>query len=251
MTNSAPPRIFAPARRRAMRRRMLSLQQRADAPRYLIDDMVEDVIERLAFLRVVPGSALVVGDWSGTLAGQLAANGATVTVAEPADGFEEELPWPFGGFDLIVSLGTLDTVNDLPGALIHLRNAMAPGGLLIASFGGAGSLPALRAAMLAAEPERTAARMHPLVDARAGSALLQRTGWADPVTDTRELTASYRSLARLVADLREMGLGNTLASPAPPLTRAALARAQAAFMGGVERVVETFAIVTLSGRRSA
>ena len=244
---NAPPRIFSGPRRHARRARALALQARPGAARFLLDDVVEDLCERLAFLRHTPARALVLGDPSGTLAAALAAAGAQVESGDIA--LDLEQPLPFGGFDLIAGIGLLDTVNDLPGALIHLRNAMAPGGLLLASFGGAGSLQRLRAAMLAAEPERTAARMHPLVDARAGAALLQRTGWADPVTDSRELTASYRNITRLVADLREMGLGNTLASPAPPLTRAALARAQAAFLQGEERAVETFAILTLSGRR--
>ena len=60
MTTSAPPSIFAPSRRLTCRRRMRALQNKTDAPRYLLDDMVEDVIERLSFLRFAPGRALVV-----------------------------------------------------------------------------------------------------------------------------------------------------------------------------------------------
>ena len=59
---ASPPRIFAPYRRRAARRRMIALQQRPDAARYLLEDMVEDVEERLGFLRFAPQRALVVGD---------------------------------------------------------------------------------------------------------------------------------------------------------------------------------------------
>jgi hypothetical protein len=71
------------------------------------------------------------------------------------------------------------------------------------------------------------------------------------VSDSRALTVAYRSLGRLVADLREQSLGNVLASPAPPLNKAALDRAQAAFAAEADergRVVETFEILTLSGR---
>ncbi|MDE8650680.1 methyltransferase domain-containing protein [Novosphingobium album (ex Liu et al. 2023)] len=245
----APPRIFAPARRIAARRRMLASQRAADAPRYLIDDMVEDVIERIAFLRLEPRRALIVGDWTGALAATLAARGCAVEQAEPAHGFAEELPFAFEGFELVASLGTLDTVNDLPGALIHLRHALAPGGLLIASFMGAGSLPVLRTAMLAADSDRPAPRVHPQVDVRAGGQLLQRTGFADPVIDSRPLDAAFGSLDRLVADLRAQGLANVLADPGPPLGKAALARARAAFAQAGEngRTVERFEILTLSG----
>lgn len=245
---NAPPTIFSPARRDAARRRIAALQQGPDPARFVIGDIVADMLERLAFLRHEPKRALVIGDWTGELAEAL---GAQVIEAEPADGFDEERPYPFGDFDLVASVATLDTVNDLPGALIHIRHALAPGGRAIASFVGAGSLPALRRIMLAADGERPAARVHPLVDVRAGAQLLQRAGWADPVADSRTLTVAYRSLDRLVADLRAQGLGNVLASVAPPLGKAGLERARAAFAAEADergRVIETFEILTLSGR---
>lgn len=228
---------------------MLALQSAPDAPRYLIEDMIEDVLERLAFLRFDPGRALVIGDWTGGLAEALSARGLEVTQAELAEGFEEELPYPFEGFDLIASLGTLDTVNDLPGALIHLRNALAAGGMMIASFMAAGSLPTLRAAMLAADGDRPAPRLHPAVDVRAGAQLLQRTHFADPVIDQRPLDVAFRRLETLVEDLRAQGLSNVLADPGPAVGKAAFFEARKAFAAAGEdgRTVERFEILTLSG----
>ncbi len=246
MNQPAPPVIFAPNRRLAMRRRALALQAWPGAARYLLDDMVEDVLERLAFLRHEPQRALLIGERTGALAAALRSRGVTVSEAEPATGFTEEAPFPVTGFDLIASLGTLDTVNDLPGALIHIRGALAPGGLALASFSGAGSLPALRAAMLEADADRPAPRLHPAVDVRAGGQLLQRAGWADPVVDSRHLDVRFSSLASLVADLRAQGLSNCLARPGPPLGKTALARATEAFGTGT---VERFEILTLSGWR--
>lgn len=211
--------------------------------------MVDDVVERLAFLRHEPKRALVVGDWTGCLGAALTEGGTAVTSVAPEDGFDEEHPFPVADFDLIASLGTLDTVNDLPGALIHLRGALAPGGLLIASFIGAGSLPALRSAMLEADGERPAPRIHPHVDARAGAQLLQRAGFTDPVADCRTLQVSFRSLDGLVADLRAQALGNVLAKPGPPLSKAALdcARAEFSAQSNDGRTGERFEIITLSG----
>jgi SAM-dependent methyltransferase len=248
---SAPPTIFSPARRITARRRIAGLQQRSDAPRFVIEDIVEDILERLAFLQHEPSRALVIGDWTGQLAGTLRRRGTEVVETEPGEDFDEERPFPFGGFDFVASVATLDTVNDLPGALIHIRIALAPRGRAIASFVGAGSLPVLRRTMLAADDERPAARIHPMVDVRAGAQLLQRAGWADPVADSRTLKVAYRSLDRLVADLRAQGLGNVLASPGPPLGKAGLERARGAFAAEADeqgRVVETFEILTLSGR---
>ncbi len=251
MASAPPPTIFAPQRRLAVRRRLRHLQARDDAPAYLLDDMIEDVLERLAFLRIRPASALVIGDWSGAVARSLAAQGARVSQADPRDRFDEERPYPFGGFDLIVSLGTLDTANDLPGALILLRQALAAGGLAIVSIIGAGSLPALRAAMLAADGDRPAPRLHPMVDVRAAGQLLQRAMYSDPVVDSRGLDVSFRSLPGLVADIRAQGLSNVLQHCGPPLNRAQWSRAQANFQaaGTDGRTIEHFEILTLSGWR--
>ncbi len=247
------PLIFSPARRRAIRLRMRAAQRQAETARYLIEDMTADVIERIDFVRLRPSLALIIGDISGALAQMLAARGCRVATLDPADGYDEEQPLADAGFDLIANLGTLDTVNDLPGAMIHLRKALAPKGMLIASFVGAGSLPVLRATMLAADGERSAARLHPQIDARAGAQLLQRAGFADPVADNRPLDVRFGSLERLVGDLRAQGLSAAFADRAPPLGKAAFARARAAFAAHAVdgRVTEHFEIVTLSGWRSA
>jgi hypothetical protein len=249
MTARNAPQIFAPSRRLASRKRMLALQAAADAPRYLMDDMVEDVLDRIAFVRLEPSRALVIGDYTGALAAALAARGVTVTEVEPADGFDEESPFPDTGFDLIASLGTLDTVSDLPGALIHLRHALVSGGMVIASFLGAGSLPSLRATMLTADGERPAPRIHPQVDVRAGAQLLQRAGFVDPVADGRTIGVRFGSLERLVKDLRAQAGSNVIAEPGPTLGKAAARRAKEAFATQQKagKTIEIFEIVTLTG----
>ena len=250
MSEFAIPTIFS-ARRRAMRlARTLARARRPDAARFIAEDMVEDTLERIAFLQHDSANALILGDWTRLIGEALRVR--DTAVAEPLD-LDLEAPHPVGGYDLIVVLGLLDAVNDLPGALIHLRSALAPGGLVIAHFIGGQSLPALRAAMFAAEPNRPAARIHPLVDPRAAQGLLQRAGWKDPVVDTHALKVRYSNLDRLVADLRDQGLGNALAKPAAPLGKAAVSLARAAFAAQSEpdgKTTETFEIVTLTGRRS-
>jgi hypothetical protein len=251
MNPLAVPTIFAETRRVARALRSAArLRSGAAAARFLLDDMAEDMIDRLSFVRHVPQRALLIGSRAEALTAYLAQSGTAVVTdltANPAE------PLAAGPFDFIGVIGQLDAVNDLPGALIHLRNALTPGGLVIASFIGGQSLPALRAAMMAADPDRPAGRLHPMVDARAAPSLLQRAGWKDPVVDTHALAVRYSSLDRLVSDLRDQGLGNVLAKPAAPLGKAAIARACAAFAARAEpdgKVTETFEIVTLTGRRS-
>jgi SAM-dependent methyltransferase len=245
VSQPAPPVIFEPRRRLAQRQRALRLQASPDAARYLAEDMAEDVVERMGFLRHQPRKALVIG-LDGGLSTSLTAQGCEVALADPARGFDQEAPFTGGLFDLIASLGTLDSANDFPGALIHIRQALAPGGLAIASFVGAGSLPALREAMLAADGDRPAPRLHPAVDVRAGGQLLQRAGWADPVVDSRTLQVRFSSLESLVADLRAQCLSNCLARSGPPLTKQQYSVVKEHFGSGR---VETFEILTLTGWR--
>lgn len=250
MAGNSPPRIFSHKRRIALRRRAQCAQAAVDAPRYLIDDMIEDVIERASFVRFTFRRAFLLGDWGFHLFRDLCGIGAEGCEGDTADpDFDEAEPFGNDVYDLCVVLGALDTVNDLPGALIHIRKALAPGGLMIASFLGAGSLPVLRQAMFAADGERPAARIHPQIDVRAGAHLLQRAGFADPVADLRPLEVRFGSLDRLVSDLRAQGLANVLAEPGPPLGKAALARAREAFAaaGAQGKTTERFEIVTLTG----
>ncbi|WP_133365251.1 methyltransferase domain-containing protein [Qipengyuania sediminis] len=243
------PQIFDDRRRALRLARAKARQARPDAARWLGDAMADDALERLDFLRFAGRSALLSGLGSEALARGLAARGWTTEVAEH---IALERPLAERRVDLIAIMGGLDTVNDLPGALIHLHAALAPGGLLLASLVGAGSLPQLRAAMLAADGERPAARVHPMIDAQAASGLLQRAGFARQVTDTHPLTVRYGALLRLVNDLRDQAAGSVLRDRAPALTRAARRLAEEAFLTQADpdgRVSERFEILTLTAWR--
>lgn len=249
MTKPTVPRIFSHERRTLRAERAERRSGQVECASWLQGEIEHDLIERIGFMKIDPARALILGRGHGLIDAALARQGCQVSAMRfPA----EEQPVADGPFDLIVSLAHLDTVNDLPGALIHMRAALREGGILLASFIGAGTLPALRRIMLAADGERPAARLHPQIDSRAASALLQRVGFSRQVVDTLPLKLRYRSLDRLIADLRDQGLTNVLTNRPPPLTRAALARAHAAFdhMRDDEgRVVETVEIMTLTAWR--
>src|SRR5919107_1568930 len=115
-------------------------------------------------------------------------------------GDEDRLPFADEAFDLIVSVGVLDTVNDLPGALLLIRRALRPDGLFLAAFPGAGSLPRLKRAMLAADAVGggAAARVHPQIEVRSAGDLLTRAGFALPVVDVQPVDVRFASLLGLV-----------------------------------------------------
>ncbi len=252
MDQKAPPKIFSKLRRAAKWARVLARQSKADAANYLLQDAIDDVVERMDFMRIEPQSALVVGDWSGLLSNTLEARGTRVD-ARGIGALDEELPLQSGGYDLVVHLLGLATVNDLPGALIHFRNALADGGVMVASFPGAGSLPKLRQVMLAADDDRPAPRIHPMVDDQASTALLQRAGFNRQVVDRHTLSVRFSSLERLVSDLRDHGLNSALYNVAPHICREGWQRANEAFDRLAEedgKVTEAFEIVTLTGWKS-
>lgn len=156
--------------------------------------------------------------------------------------------------DLIVSLMSLHWANDLPGALSQIRRALKPDGLFVGTLLGAGTLKELRAVLTEAELEARGgaqARVSPFADGFDGAALLQRAGFALPVSDVDRLTVRYPDLFALVRDLRAMGETNVLAGGGRPLTRGIVARAAQLYaerFGEPDgRIPATFEIVHLAG----
>lgn len=247
--SSAPPVIFSKQRKRARVLRAEAMASAGETATFLLENMAEDVRERLGFLRFEPADVLCEGFGSAIVAKGEWSHDVTFHSTLDRD-FDTPLDLMQASLDMVCSLNSLDTVNDLPGALIQMRELLKPGGLAMASFIGGASLPQLRRAMFEAEPDRPAARIHPMVDPRSCPQLLSRAGWKSPVVDSYQLKVRYPSLDRLVQDLREQAMSNVLASPAAPLTRAQLERARKAFAAGADadgKVTETFEIVTLTG----
>ena len=229
---------------------------------YLHHRAADELIERLALVKREFRTALDLGCGDLYLSRRLRERGLEVTSADPGRRFaaavqcdEDRLPFADGTFDLVVSVGTLDSVNDLPGALTLIRRVLRPDGLFLAAFAGAGSLPRLRQAMRAAEEsesnEAASPRIHPQIDVRAAGDLLGRAGFAMPVVDTETVTVRFGALASLVTDLRDMGATNLLAARSRrPLGRFAAAAAAADFAacaGADGKTAERFEILHLSG----
>jgi SAM-dependent methyltransferase len=230
---------------------------------YLHRLVADELVERLDLVKRDFHRALDLGCASGYLAERLRERGLDVTAADPGFAFaqaaggaqcdEDRLPFADGSFDLVVSVGLLDSVNDLPGALVLIRRSLAPDGLFLGAFAGAGSLSRLRSAMLAADEAGGGAspRVHPQIDVRAAGDLLARAGFALPVADGHGLDVRFPGLLALVADLRAMGATNLLAGRSRrPLGRAALAAAESDFAAHADadgKTAERFEIVYLSG----
>jgi SAM-dependent methyltransferase len=149
----------------------------------------------------------------------------------------------------------LHFVNDLPGTLVQIRRALRPDGLFVAALLGGDTLTELRQAFAAAEAEvdqGISPRVIPFADLRELGSLLQRAGFALPVTDVDRVTARYASPLALMHDLRRMGAANPLIDRRrQPLRRPTLARMAeiyaSRFADADRRIRATFEIVWLSG----
>jgi SAM-dependent methyltransferase len=137
-----------------------------------------------------------------------------------------DAPQTEASFDVAVSLFSLQWINDLPGALVQIRRMLKPDGLFLGVLLGGASLQELRESFAQAEIATLGGitpRVAPFADVRDLGSLLQRAGFALPVSDIERLDVRYRDLFGLARDLRLHGLTNAMSErSAKPLRRATL-----------------------------
>ena len=221
---------------------------------FLIDRVAEDIADRLAAVLRRFDRAFELGGPNEPVRRALVASGKVGSIVEVAAD-EEALPFRDGSLDLVVSALALQFVNDLPGTLVQVRRALKPDGLFLAALIGGDSLMELRQAFAVAEAEIEAGispRVAPFADLRDLGGLLQRAGFALPVTDVDRLIARYDTPLALMHDLQRMGATNVLVERRRrPLRRRTLARMVEIygerFADPDGRVRATFEIVWLSG----
>ncbi len=264
--DAAPVRLFD---RALLARRRARVAASAPQHDFLLARVADDLAERLAIVRrgfplaanigshhglvsqAIQGIAGVerVIDVDATAEALLSSNTSLRVVAE-----EDALPFADASLDLVVSGLSLQLVNDLPGALVQIRRALKPDGLLLASLLGGTTLKELREAWLAAEAEISGGaspRVVPFADVRDMGALLQRAGFALPVVDSETVIVTYANPLALMQEIKAMGASNMLiARRRTPVTRALLLRAAeiyaGRFAGSEGRVPATFEILTLT-----
>lgn len=264
--DAAPVRLFD---RALLARRRARVAASAPQHDFLLARVADDLAERLAIVRrcfplaanigshhglvsqAIQGIAGVerVIDVDATAEALLSSNTSLRVVAE-----EDALPFADASLDLVVSGLSLQLVNDLPGALVQIRRALKPDGLLLASLLGGTTLKELREAWLAAEAEISGGaspRVVPFADVRDMGALLQRAGFALPVVDSETVIVTYANPLALMQEIKAMGASNMLiARRRTPVTRALLLRAAeiyaGRFAGSEGRMPATFEILTLT-----
>lgn len=236
---------------------------------FLHAEVADRLLDRLDLVGREFPVALDLGARGGELARVLETRRGTIRAiaAEPATGFlagapglrvaadPELVPFRDGSFDLIASSLALHWAADLPGALVQLRRALKPDGLLLAAMLGGQTLVELRTVLFEAELAEeggVSPRISPAIELADVAALLQRAGFALPVADSETITVSYPDMQALMRDLRGMGETNALAARRRGgLRRTTLARSAALYaqrFGDTEgRIPATFEILFLCG----
>ncbi len=255
-------------------RRLVRARRNRAAPEFHeFDFLFREVADRLAdrledITRSFP-VALDMGCHGNVLASGLKGRGQIETLIQcdlsdqmlhPSNGFavvadEEALPFEGPLFDLVLSNLSLHWVNDLPGALVQANRCLKPDGLFLGAMLGGDTLHELRDCLMEAEleiREGASPRISPFAQVRDAGGLLQRAGFALPVTDSDVITVTYENAFLLMRDLR--GMGETGAG----LTRARQFTQRTIFLRAAEiyedryagadgRISATFEVIFLHG----
>ena len=236
---------------------------------FLLERVAEELAERLSAVLRRFELAVDLGTPGDAVRRALAANACLPTVfvaAHPlADLYPgtgpavvaeaEALPFREGALDLIVSALALQWTDDLPGALAQIRRALRPDGLFLAALLGGDTLTELRQSFAEAEADTVGGaspHVAPFADVRALGQLLQRAGFALPVTDRERITVRYDNAFALFDDLRRMGATNVMRERSRrPLRRETLLRVAQIYAERFSdpdgRIRATFDVVWLSG----
>ncbi|MFN3618746.1 methyltransferase domain-containing protein [Sphingorhabdus sp.] len=250
-----PPEIFDRGRRRAMRDKAAG----RTGDMFLWNHIAQDLAERLSAVTRPFENAMVlgpIGRWHEHILPpnvrcQVITLSQTETDSAGLNALEEDrLPFTPGSFDLVISAGTLDSVNDLPGALIQIRRILKPDGLFLGHLFGAGTLATLKSMFLETEADRATAHIHPQIDLRSAADLLVRAGFNLPVADQDMTFIRYGDWRSLISDIRDAGIGNALAGPRPYLGKDISNRLDNLFAARADeegKVTECFTHLHLSG----
>ncbi|WP_407157050.1 methyltransferase domain-containing protein [Bradyrhizobium sp. STM 3557] len=239
-------------------RALLAQRQRRAArvpETFLLDRVIDDMTDRIAAVKRDFADVADLWTPSGALEAVLATHFRTFTRLTAPQNGDEELAVTPQSLDLALSVLAFQFVNDLPGLLAQIRRSLRPDGFLLAAMIGGDTLTELRQSFAAAEAECEAGvspRVAPFADLRDVGGLLQRAGFALPVTDVDRVVVRYADVFGLMQDLRRMGATNVLVERRRAPTRRATMLRMAEIYGERfadqdGRIRATFDIIWLSG----
>lgn len=193
-------------------------------------EMAERMLSRLEYIRIQPESLADVGCGTGWMTGQLrrrypkarllAVDFAPAMLRQARSqgswfrpipcvcASAETLPLPAQSLDLLISNAMLQWCDQPRQVFEEWLRVLRPGGLLLFTTFGVGTLAELEQAWAAVDAYPHVSRfadMHDLGDSLLG------LGWENPVLDIDRFTLNYASVTGLMRDLKGLGAGNARA----------------------------------------
>jgi malonyl-CoA O-methyltransferase len=237
MNTTDPAQIFS-LDRRAVARAFDRASTSYDAAAALQERVRNELLERLAELKLQPSSILDLGAGTGHASRALKRRypKSLTVAADIAPGMLERakaqsrwlrrfervradaysLPFRDASFDLVFSSLMLQWCDDLDVVFAEIARVLKPGGVLLFSTFGPGTLAELREAWSASGAPGN--HVNHFFDPHAlGSALMQ-AGLSEPVLDVDRIVAGYPDVLALMRELKAIGAHNVTKGRARGLT---------------------------------
>ncbi|KAH9948750.1 S-adenosyl-L-methionine-dependent methyltransferase [Amylocystis lapponica] len=277
-----PFQVFDRAAKRLQKNRAAGREggARSRTVDYVRDEVADRMIERLLDIKRKFNTILDIGAGAGHFSKLLEPettskvvmldSSETLLYRDPDSEFEVEVERvhadeenllrivPPNSQEAIVSCLNLHWVNDLPGMLVQIREALQPDGVFMCALFGGDTLFELRTSLQLAEVEREGGispHISPMTDSRDMSNLLGRAGFTLLTVDIDEVKVAYPSMWELLDDLRDMGESNAVIGRRPLIHRDTLAAASAIYkeLHGNEdgSVPATFQVIFVIGWKPA
>ena len=206
--------------RKLLKARRNKVASNIDDYDFLFNEVAANLRYRFSLVKKQLPDGLFIGDVKGKFSDSLEHNLGVHNIirADLAEAFEpnivldeESLPFKSESFDVVLSLLTMQWVNDISKTLQEIKRVLRPNSLFIGAMLGGVTLRELRKSLMQAELNligESSSRVIPFVDSYDMSQLMLRAGFDVPVVDSEIITVEYPNVNKLIDDIKGMGATN-------------------------------------------
>ncbi len=124
--------------------------------------------------------------------------------------YDNEIIYSKNKFDLIYSFLDLHHINKIPEHLASIKHILKPDGIFMGCFFGEENLKNLRLAFQKADKETISPKFFPQIEIKTAGNILQKSGFAEPITDIDKINITYSKLNTFCKDIKNIAETNIL-----------------------------------------